>query len=145
MRAHEDSDVSLIAKQMTALSSQVSLLDSQSAERILADLAELHVEDPTLVHWWEALRNAETLYYGSDSAAWKAILIQKILQMEGECLFVAVTDDVGGPWPVLRVENKLILPQLIESLQFFEYMAFQEDRRSVLFDTHGNTIVSSSL
>lgn len=45
---------------------------------------------------------------------------------------------------MLRLADKLILVELIQSLHYFEYMAFQEDGRRLLFDTHHNTIVFSS-
>lgn len=140
-RASEDSDLLRIAKQMAALSPLVSLIDSQAAEEILAAAGKFHTENSESVHWWTALRSAETIHYGDDVAAWENILSQKIGEMDGNSLFVAITDDEQGPWPVLRLADKLILVELIQSLHYFEYMAFQEDGRRLLFDTHHNTIV----
>lgn len=135
----------LIARQMTALSPQVSLIDSETANGLLASVAELHVNDPASVHWWTSLRNADTFFYGNDGTAWARMITQKASEMDGTSLFVSITDDEPGPWPVLRIENKFHLVELIKSLHFFEYMAFQEDARRLLFDTHANTIVSSSV
>lgn len=142
-RASEDSDLLLIAKQMAALIPLVSLIDSHAAEEILAAAGKIHTEDSESVHGWAALRSAETIHYGHDLAAWGNIVSQKIGKMDGESLCIAITDDEQGPWPVLRLANKFILVELIQSLHFFEYMAFQEDGRQLLFDTHHNTIVFS--
>lgn len=145
MSTPDDCNSMTIARQMTASSPQVSLVDPATASELLASLAELHVTDPASVYWWTSLRCAETFFYGNDATAWGSTFSQKMAEMDGASVFVAITDDEPAPWPVLRIGNKSFLAELVQGLPFFEYMVFQEDGRRLLFDTHDNALIFSSV
>ena len=103
----------------------------------------MHVEDVSVVHWWSSLKSRHcAIEYGHDAAAWSHALESQMSKMEGREVFVAITDDEVGPWPIVSIE-KSCLAALLSELPFFEYFFFEANCDRIVFDTHHNTIVVS--
>jgi hypothetical protein len=120
------------------------LVEQSVAVNLLEQLAAAHVEDSQALHWWASLRlSASIVDYGDDSSVWASTLESVLNGLAGDEVYLAVTDDEFGPWPILAVEKNQLV-RLLGELSFFEYFVFQKDGRQVMFDTHHNRLVVSA-
>lgn len=144
MKSEVNPDVLALAHELS-FNQDAKLLPQAAANMMLEAVASLHVVDPALVHWWEGLRNiSEYFNYENDLDAGLKRLSGYLDNFKNEKAYLVVTDDESSPWPVLLVGKDRIQTMLRE-LPFFEYFVCTLDYSTIIFDTHQNTLVTSSV
>lgn len=130
-----------IAHELCSLNPGISLVSEEVALSLLSRLAAVHGMESSGTWWWASLANAESRSYGDDAGAWKAALGSVLASMGAGTVYIAVTDDQAGPWPVLSCADASTIVGTVGQMHFFEYFVFSSDCSRVCFDTHANTLV----
>jgi len=130
-----------IAAQLCLRVAGMSRLADAAAKDLLEAFADVHGIDPAQYHWWEGLKEARCLTYGSLVDEWYTH-VSELLRKMGGGVFLVVTDDEPFPWPVLKIDDSTPIPDVLGGMQFFEYFVFSSDFFSFFFDTHENELIS---
>ncbi|WP_313347362.1 hypothetical protein [Stenotrophomonas sp.] len=132
-----------IAREICLLARSATLVEALEAQSLLRKVAGIHGADWVAYRWWEYLSVSSSLAYGQDLEVWKQGITDLLDGMGQGAVYVAVTDDEGAPWPVVRIEEPACIVGVLQDMQFFEYFVFSVDCSRIFFDTHHNALVAS--
>lgn len=112
-------------------------LPGDEAETFCQRLASRYVGDRKQRWWWATLAQPScVLRYGDrDGLA----MLYNLLASK-PVIYLGVTDDEEGPWPVIVGDSRTICA-LLREVRFFEYFVADPDFNWVVFDTHHNELV----
>ncbi len=114
----------------------VTEFDQAQSIEIVDRIASVFVSDRTRLWWWESLA-VEFLQINYGDSDGLAILSEGI--ENSDSVYLIVTDDENGPWPVFHGAPSDIL-SLIYAQRFFEYILSDFELRWAVFDTHHNCL-----
>lgn len=138
------SKINEIACEIESLSGgRAHIVEQEVAAKLLHRVAQMHIKDVSTRYWWSSLKaRPSESHYGESISFWSDAMEGILSGVSGNDVFVAITDDDDGPWPVVSVD-KSCLCRLLKELPFFEYFFFDASCELVVFDTHLNALVAS--